>query len=199
MGGTASPYRRRVVGRVRFVAAAALVVAAAALVVGSCSSGPAPKADVGIAAESANRIVVTSPAFAEGAAIPEKFSCEGDNTPPPLRWAGVPTGAAGLAIAVTDPDAPRGTFVHWTVWNLAATTTALDGPHPPGATVGTAGSGQAEYVGMCPPRGQVHRYRFTVYALSAPVAQPAGTDGAAAIASMERLATAKGTLTGTFP
>src|SRR2546423_9599755 len=70
-------------------------------------------------------INLTSSAFAEGQMIPAKFTCSGENVSPPLAWANVPTDAKSLALVVDDPDAPRGTWVHWVAYNLPATTKEL--------------------------------------------------------------------------
>ena len=68
-------------------------------------------------------------------------------------------------MVVDDPDAPSGTFTHWILVGLPAGRASLaEGEQPAGATAGTSGSGKAGYVGMCPPAGPAHHYRFTVYA-----------------------------------
>src|SRR5437763_714320 len=67
-------------------------------------------------------IKVTSGAFAEGELIPAQFTCAGANVSPPLAWTDVPAEAKALALVVDDPDAPRGTWVHWVVYNLPPTT-----------------------------------------------------------------------------
>jgi len=78
----------------------------------ACSSGGgAPRAERALP----ERIAVSSPAFAAGVAIPRRFTCEGENLSPPLGWSGVPTGTVEVALVVDDPDAPRGTYVHWVV------------------------------------------------------------------------------------
>src|SRR5687767_8108851 len=76
-------------------------------------------------------IGVTSSAFAPGKPIPREYSGLGDDVSPPLAWTGVPREARALAIVVDDPDAPGGTWTHWTVWNILRDTTAL----PRGADV----------------------------------------------------------------
>jgi Raf kinase inhibitor-like YbhB/YbcL family protein len=136
-------------------------------------------------------IAVTSPAFAAGSDIPVRFSCEGDNLSPPLAWRGVSTKARSLAVVVEDPDAPSGVFVHWVLVGLDPRRTALaEGERPAGSTTGQASSEASEYVGPCPPDGQRHHYRFTVYALRRPAAPT--------VASITANATAKGTLVAFF-
>ena len=68
---------------------------------------------------------LTSPAFTEGAPIPAKYTCDGKNVSPPLKWSGVPAGAKALALIVDDPDAPSGTWVHWVLYDLPATVSEL--------------------------------------------------------------------------
>jgi Raf kinase inhibitor-like YbhB/YbcL family protein len=62
-----------------------------------------------------------------------------------------------------DPDAPHGTFDHWVVWNLPASTNKI-AEHATEGTQGLNGLGEYGYTGPCPPSG-THRYYFKVYAL----------------------------------
>jgi Raf kinase inhibitor-like YbhB/YbcL family protein len=144
-------------------------------------------------------ITVSSPAFAAGAAIPVRFTCAGENVSPPLRWSAVPAGTAEVALVVDDPDAPRGTYVHWVVIGLGRDATELaEGAVPAGARQLANSAGDAAYTGPCPPAGPAHHYRFTVYALErAPeVAGDAGPG--AAVEAIEAAAAARGRLVGTF-
>jgi Raf kinase inhibitor-like YbhB/YbcL family protein len=68
---------------------------------------------------------LTSTAFAEGAAIPSKYTCDAKNVSPPLKWSAAPAGAKSLALIADDPDAPVGTWVHWVLYDLPATATEL--------------------------------------------------------------------------
>jgi Raf kinase inhibitor-like YbhB/YbcL family protein len=112
-------------------------------------------------------LTVSSPDVAAGGIVPERLSCAGDNAPPRLRWSGGPSSPAGWAVVVEDPDAPTGTFTHWVVTGLAPSTTSIDGAAlPPAAVQSLASSGKPGWVGPCPPKGQTHRYRFRVHALS---------------------------------
>ena len=115
-------------------------------------------------------IKVTSTAFRDGAAIPVKYTCDSAGVSPPLSWSGVPVGVKSIALVCEDPDAPRGTFVHWVLFNLPAAVSNLPENVPikktlaNGAVQGTNDVGRIGYLGPCPPGG-VHRYIFKVYAL----------------------------------
>ena len=69
-------------------------------------------------ADLATAMELTSTAFKNDGLIPAGHSYHGGNISPPLTIAGVPAGAASLALICDDPDAPAGTWVHWVVWNL---------------------------------------------------------------------------------
>jgi hypothetical protein len=107
---------------------------------------------------------ITSPDFAEGAAIPARFTCEGQNSPPALVIAAVPAAARSLALVVDDPDAPGGTFTHWLVWNIPPGTKRIGDVIPPGVLQGANDFGSRGYSGPCPPSG-THRYFFRLSAL----------------------------------
>jgi Raf kinase inhibitor-like YbhB/YbcL family protein len=112
---------------------------------------------------------LTSRAFANGEAIPKRFTCDGKNVSPPLAWSGAPTGSQSFTLVVDDPDAPSGTFTHWIVFNLPAGTSSL-APRmtaaklPAGAEQGVNDFGKPGYGGPCPPSGE-HRYIHHLYAL----------------------------------
>lgn len=111
---------------------------------------------------------IDSPAFAMGEAIPKEYSCDGRNVNPPLRFVGLPEQAKSLALIVDDPDAPSGTWTHWTVWNLDVTTAELPADWRPtnGEVEGLTSFGRTGWGGPCPPSG-THRYFFKVFALDA--------------------------------
>lgn len=143
-------------------------------------------------------LAVTSSAFEDGATIPERFSCEGDNVPPPLQWQDLPDETRELVIVVTDPEAPSGTFVHWAVWGIDPSVSGIDGELPEGAVEGTSSSGKATYIGPCPPKGETHRYNFEVIALSAQLPLEAGASVDELRDEVEDVAISSGILTGTF-
>jgi phosphatidylethanolamine-binding protein (PEBP) family uncharacterized protein len=98
---------------------------------------------------------LTSTAFADGATIPVKYTCDGDNLSPPLAWSFLPEGTRSLALIVHDPDAPSGDFTHWVAWNID--------PEPGGLDEDASHPG---YRGPCPPPGHgPHRYFHELYAL----------------------------------
>src|SRR6266566_7165978 len=64
---------------------------------------------------------LTSAAFAEGAPMPAKHTCDDKNVSPPLKWSGAPPRTKSLVLIADDPDAPMGTWVHWVLYDLPAT------------------------------------------------------------------------------
>lgn len=117
-------------------------------------------------------MTLTSPAFAAGAAIPERFTCEGEDVSPALAWSGAPEGTRSFALICDDPDAPGRTWVHWVVWDIAAETTSLPEGFD-GARQGLNDFRRTGYGGPCPPPGAPHRYFFKLYALDAALDLPA--------------------------
>lgn len=154
-----------------------------------------------LAAESeslAGTMTVTSEAFARGAPIPEKYTCDGDDISPPLSWDGVPNDVAGFALIVDDPDAPRGTWVHWVLFNLPSDTRSLpEGAAEEAGRSGTNSWRRVGYGGPCPPGGE-HRYFFKLYALDTMLDLDAGADKAELEGAMEGHVLAQGQLMGTY-
>ena len=110
-------------------------------------------------------LMIVSPAFSENEKVPVKFTCDADNINPQLDISGIPQGTASLVLIVDDPDAPGGTWVHWTLWNIdPATTSILENSVPSGAVEGVTDFGVPGYGGPCPPSG-THRYFFKIFAL----------------------------------
>lgn len=113
-------------------------------------------------------IAVTSPAFADGGPIRARHTCAGDGVAPRLAWSGVPADAVGLALVVSDPDAPRGTFLHWLVTGLPPRDGGVAEGAAPGGREWPNSGGAPGWYPPCPPSG-VHRYVFAVHALDAAV------------------------------
>jgi hypothetical protein len=117
----------------------------------------------------------SSPAL--GATIPRRYTCDGAGTSPPLRWSGAPR-AAELVLVVQDPDAPGGTFVHWTAFAIVARPL---GDIPAGARLrsGENSAGRTGWTPPCPPKGdKPHRYQFSLYALRRPSGLKPGASAA---------------------
>jgi len=143
-------------------------------------------------------ITVDSPDITDGGPIPARYTCDGQGVSPPLRWSGVPSDAAALALVVDDPDAPRGTYTHWVVVDIdPAVKSIARGQSPPGAQQIVNSAGRASYMGPCPPSG-VHHYRFTVYTLSRRLALPPRASLQSALDAIVAAATAQGRLIGTY-
>ena len=104
--------------------------------------------------------------------IPAKYTCDGDNISPPLKFLQIPAGTKSLVLIVDDPDAPRGTFDHWIVWNLPPKLRELtEGAEEltkltPPPKQGMNGFKKPYYQGPCPPAGKPHHYHFKLYALN---------------------------------
>jgi Raf kinase inhibitor-like YbhB/YbcL family protein len=109
---------------------------------------------------------LSSSAFQDGETIPKEFTCEGRDVPPPLDWSQPPKGTQSFALIVDDPDAPKGTFTHWRLYDIPAASSHLDEQSTAiGRTVAND-FGNTGYGGPCPPRGHgPHRYRFTLHAV----------------------------------
>jgi Raf kinase inhibitor-like YbhB/YbcL family protein len=150
------------------------------------------------AATSVGTFTLTSSALADGDAIPNEFTCDGENVSPPLAWTGVPSGTAALALVVDDPDANG--FVHWIVLDLPA-----DGDLPRGVEPGAATPQQGRndfskpgWGGPCPPSG-THHYRFTLTALGTPLGMDGQPDGQSVRSALQAAgALGQATLTGTY-
>jgi Raf kinase inhibitor-like YbhB/YbcL family protein len=115
---------------------------------------------------------IRSTAFADGGAIPARYTCQGENVSPPLSWAGIPAGTKSLVLIVDDPDAPdprapKMTWVHWVLFNLPSAGAGLPEAVielPPGTGEGLNDWQKTGYGGPCPPIGR-HRYFHKLYAL----------------------------------
>jgi hypothetical protein len=176
--------------------ALALAFSAALAACGGAHKAATPSPGSGLA--------VTSTAFVTGGPIPATFTCDGADVSPPLSWSVTPRGTAAYAVFLEDPDAPGGTFTHWVLLDLPATTTSLPQDVPRGQRPATGGAqaqndaGVTGYSGPCPPAGPAHRYRFTVYALDRPLGIVPVPSKGAALKAMNGHILSQGTLVGTY-
>ena len=110
---------------------------------------------------------ISSPAFENGGEIPKKYTCDGANVSPPLKIQNVPSNTKSLALVFDDIDAPRGTYVHWILWNMAPGVNEIKENSVPEEVVqGVNDFKIRHYRGPCPPR-RAHKYVFKIYALDA--------------------------------
>lgn len=108
---------------------------------------------------------ISTNAFEPGAAIPKKYTLDGENLSPPLHIEDVPQVARSLALLVDDPDAPGGTFNHWLLFNMDPKLHDIrENSAPVFATRGRNDFGDLDYDGPKPPSG-THHYHFKVFAL----------------------------------
>lgn len=117
---------------------------------------------------------IESPDFKEGETIPERFTCEGDDLSPLLKWTSPPKGTKSYLLIVEDPDAPMGTFVHWMLYDIPAGSQGISHGAGNGKKIkdmkqGLNDFGHIGYGGPCPPKGHgAHRYNFILKALDIP-------------------------------
>jgi len=148
-------------------------------------------------------MVLTSVVFQEGGRIPSMYTCTGDGISPPLAWSGAPKGTKSVALIVDDPDAPRGIFTHWVIFNIPASDNSLSenvpasGILPNGATQGSNGGGRIGYTRPCPPSG-THHYVFHLYALDTQLNLQAGATKQDLLTAMTGHILAEAQLTGLY-
>jgi len=127
---------------------------------------------------------LTSTAFQSMSTIPKKYTCDQGQPKtgysPPLAWSNPPAGTVAFALTLRDPDAPSGDFKHWGLIDIPADVTSLSegaspvGPLPSGAWQAVNDTGEAAYMGPCPPHGNgVHHYNFVLIALKKKIGNPA--------------------------
>ena len=180
-----------------------IVVAAIASVLFLCSCENGKQADSGAVGGQKMEIKVTSSGFEAGGMIPSKYTCDGTDVSPPLKWESVPEGTKSIALISDDPDAPMGTWVHWVLFNLPADAGELaenigpDKTLPNGARQGRNDFNRIGYGGPCPPGG-THRYFFKIYALDAPVDLLAGATEPQLLRAMEGHILGRGELMGKY-
>ena len=149
-------------------------------------------------------IALTSPVFEQGGRIPYLYTCEGDDISPPLQWSGAPVLTRSYALICEDPDAPRGFYVHWVLYNISKETVELARAVPTlpelpsGARHGRNTAGDLAYAGPCPPPGKPHRYFFRLYALREPLQLADPPDATAVHDALKGREMASGTVVGTF-
>jgi hypothetical protein len=178
-------------------------VLSAGLVGGSFTGSTANPLTVKKGVPRMDTITIDCPAFNNKEPIPAKYSCDGADVSPPLSWSNVPAGAKSIALIVDDPDAPRGTWVHWVVYDLLPSRDRVEENIPKTDTIPGGGKqGRTDfkrvgYNGPCPPSG-THRYFFKIFALDTILNLPAGKTKQDIEKAMKGHILAQGELVGTY-
>lgn len=104
------------------------------------------------------------------------FGCSGGDLSPQLSWTDSPKETKSFAITAYDPDAPTGRgWWHWQVVNIPSNVSEIAAGAgstkqelaPKGSYQVNNDFGSRGFGGACPPSAHgVHRYRFTIHALS---------------------------------
>jgi Raf kinase inhibitor-like YbhB/YbcL family protein len=151
-------------------------------------------------------LAISSPMFTDRSEMPPRYTCQGEDVPPELRFQVSVPGVKSLALIVDDPDAPdprapKRVFVHWVVYNIPPQTPLLGAGGnrglPSGAREGKNGWGETGYRGPCPPVGR-HRYFFKLYALDALLPDLGVPTKAELLASMKGHILEEAELVGTY-
>lgn len=117
------------------------------------------------------KILVESESFKNGQFIPKKYTCEGLNISPSVKWSKIPKNAKSYVLIMDDPDAPIGIFTHWIVYDIPKNIISFkegfsrEESLPNGIKQGINDFGRVGYDGPCPPQGQTHRYFIKIIAL----------------------------------
>jgi len=119
---------------------------------------------------------VYSDSFKNGEIMPGEFSCDGEDHSPEIHWE-YSGKAESFALICEDPDAPGGSFIHWVIYNIPANERQLRKSYPKisgkeGTYQGMTDFGKVGYHGPCPPKGNPHRYIFTLYVLDTIFSEP---------------------------
>lgn len=147
---------------------------------------------------------IESDGFEPDGNIPVRYTCDGENLSPPLHWQSPPAATRSFVLISDDPDAPMGTWVHWVLYDLPASTLRLEEGIPPsemmagGAKQGVTDFGRPGYGGPCPPPGKPHRYFFKLYALDDWLSLPAGGTKPQVLTAMQGHILAQAQLMGTY-
>ena len=168
-------------------------VCLALLLAGCAQKAAGPQEEM----KNASGFRVASSAYADGGSIPEEYTCDGQETSPPVSFSGIPDGARSIALVYDDPDAPGGTYDHWVMWNIPLSGAIEKGSAPPGAVQGVNSGGSNKYAGPCPPSG-THRYIFHAYALDAVLDLPQTAGSAELYKAIQGHVLASSTYEGTY-
>ncbi|WP_254716458.1 YbhB/YbcL family Raf kinase inhibitor-like protein [Actinomadura sp. WMMB 499] len=177
-------------------AAAALALAGT---LGGCGLIGGPERE---SAELSEWFTVTSPVFRDGGDLPTRYGCTtypgGQGKTPPLLWSGAPAGTRSFAIVVDDQDA-EGAYVHWVIAGIDGTTHEIvEGARLDNAVEGVTTGDKVGYAPPCPPRGERHLFRFTIYALDSEAPFEEGASLDESLGAIAEHTVGRGRITGNF-
>lgn len=143
-------------------------------------------------------LLVASPAFATGGPIAARYTCDGTDTSPPVRWGAIPHGTAELALFILNFNSTAGAPlpIYWAVAGLHPTLRGIPaGKLPPGAIVGRNSLGQSRYT-ICPAKNEgLQHYVVALFAIQHPVPAAPGFDASAVYRAASNAAEFKGLTT----
>ena len=142
-----------------------------------------------------SQLILQSIAFSHGGHIPPLYTCEGNDINPPIEISGIPGDAKTLALIMEDPDAPKGTFYHWLMWNIPPQNVINENQSP--GICGRNDFNKNNYGGPCPPSGE-HRYYFRIFALDIELDLEEGSNHSELIKAMEGHIMASGEIMGYY-
>jgi hypothetical protein len=155
-------------------------------------------------------LTLTSPAFADGAVIPGKFT---QSVPAPvspkLEWSNVPANTATFVLLMHDPDVAlqktTNDQLHWLMFNIPgaarelAESVPMDATLPSGAIQLKNGGGVVGYRGPgAPAQGPNHHYTLELFALDAKLELGPDASRADVMKAMDGHILGKGVLVGLF-
>ena len=133
----------------------------------------------------------------DGAEVPVRHTCDGEDVAPALTWTNVPAGTVELTVTVVDLDA--GGFVHWILYGIEPDRTSLiENQQPPAGNEWVNSFGVADWSGPCPPRGEPHLYQFTVHALNQQLEVADDAPASEVIATLNLIAIDQASVAGTY-
>jgi phosphatidylethanolamine-binding protein (PEBP) family uncharacterized protein len=126
---------------------------------GSGTSSPAASAEKQTFVPLASAAIV-------GGRIPARYTCDGANIAPPIKWGTLPTGTNEVALFVIGLT-PSHTLssIEWAMAGIKPELHGIAaGQLPSGAFLEEASDGKRQY-SICPPKGQTKLYEFVLFAL----------------------------------
>jgi Raf kinase inhibitor-like YbhB/YbcL family protein len=169
-------------------------------------AGPPLLAKQLVTPKATTRLLVTSPAFASGGELSDRYTQNGEGVSPPIAWTRGPQGTQSYVLLAEDAGVNRPEPVfHWVVYDIPSTMTTVSGNQPADATLNN-GAMQglnvrkaAGFLGPKPPAGQTHPYHFEVFALDTKLRlDPANTDRNAVVAAMKNHVLAEGDIVANY-